>query len=66
MFQICAGEIFASITIFYLPVFELVAGFDFASYPGDRLKSVNPAAGAMVLLSQISHADAAVHAARSD
>ncbi len=66
MLQVGTGEIIALIAEFSVAVFEISAGFNLTLYAGNRFVAVNPAAGAMILLTQIRHADAAVHAAGGD
>jgi hypothetical protein len=64
MFQIIAREISAFKTKLCTAFLENFAGLDFTSHAGDRFIGVRcSAAGTFIFLSQISHANAAVHSA---
>jgi hypothetical protein len=67
MFQICAGKIVASKTKLGFALLNNLAVRDLASHNGDGLIGICcPATGAFIYFSQVSHANATVHATGSD
>jgi hypothetical protein len=67
MLQIFAGKIVTSKTILCFALLDNFAVYDFTSHYGNGFIGIcGPATGALIFFSQISHANATVHATGSD